>query len=100
MLNGIRSFLCDRLRLIEALRLTGGRMKGKLAEASRLGDRMIEAGPADQRSFVLDVVKRIEMRRNHITIILRIQTLRRMLSHGEPVSPGFPDKMGKCWEIS
>jgi len=84
VLNGIRSFLRDRLRLTEALRLTGGRLKGKLSEASRLGNRMIEAGPADQRTFLLEVVKRIEVRRDRVGIILRTQTLRAMLSHGHP----------------
>ncbi len=59
-------------------------MKGKLAEASRLGNRVLEAGPADQRTFLLDVVKRIEMRRDRVSIILRSQTLRAMLSHGHP----------------
>jgi hypothetical protein len=83
VLDGICALLRDRLRLIDTLRLTGGRMKGKLFEASRLGNRILEAGPADRRSFVLDVVKRIEMRRNRITIILRMQTLRAMVSHGE-----------------
>ncbi len=83
MLDGIRSFLCDRLRLTDALGLTGGRMKGKLAEASRLNNRILEAGPADQRTFLLDVVKRIEMRQNCVRIILRTRTLRAMLSPGD-----------------
>ncbi len=84
VLDGIRSFLCDRLRLTEALHLTGGRMKGKLAEASRLNNWILEAGPADQRCFLLEVVKRIEVRRDRVSIILRTQTLRAMLSHGHP----------------
>ena len=84
VLDGIRSFLCDRLRLTEALRLTGGRMKGKLAEASRLGNRILEAGPADQRTFLLEVVKRIEVRRDRVGIILRTQILCTILGHGAP----------------
>ena len=84
MLNGIRSFLCDRLRLTEALRLTGGRMKGKLAEASRLGNRILEAGPADQRTFLLDMVDRIEMGHDRVSIILHTQSLCTILSHGHP----------------
>ncbi len=79
VLNGIRSFLCDRLRLTDALHLTGGHMKGKLSEASRLGNRILEAGPAGQRAFLLDVVKRIEMRQNCVRIILRTRTLRAIL---------------------
>jgi hypothetical protein len=84
VLNGIRTLLCDRLRLIEALRLTDGRMKGQLSEASHLGNRILEAGPADQRSFLLDVVVRIEMGHDRVSIIIRTQTLRAMLSDGEP----------------
>ncbi len=82
MLDGIGAFLRDRLRLTEALRLTGGRIKGRLAEASRLGDRMIEAGPAERRAFLLGMVERVEMRRDRVTIILRMRALRRMLGHG------------------
>ncbi len=44
VLNGIRTLLCDRLRLTEALRLTDERMKGKLSEASR---RSPDRGQAD-----------------------------------------------------
>jgi DNA invertase Pin-like site-specific DNA recombinase len=84
VLDGICSFLRDRLRLIEALRLTGGHMKGKLAKASRLSNRMIDARPADQRTFLLDVAKRIEMRRDSVSIILRTQNLRAILGNGAP----------------
>ncbi len=57
-------------------------MKGILSEASRLGNRIFEAGPAYQRSFLLDVVERIEMGHDRVSIILRTQTLRVMLSDG------------------
>ena len=57
-------------------------MKGILSEASRLGNRIFEAGPADQRSFLLDVVERIEMGHDRVSIILRTQTMRVMLSDG------------------
>ncbi len=82
VLDGVSSLLRDRLRLTEALRLTGERMKGILSEASRLGNRIFEAGPADQRSFLLDVVERIEMGHDRVSIILRTQTMRVMLSDG------------------
>jgi DNA invertase Pin-like site-specific DNA recombinase len=96
VLDGICSFLRDRLRLIEALRLSGGRMKGKLAEASRLSNRMIDARPADQRTFLLDVVKRIEMRRDRVSIILRTQNLRAILGHGAPDNEEVkPETQGK-----
>ena len=84
VLNGIRSFLCDRLRLADTLHLTGGRMKGKLAEASRQGNRILEAGPADRRTFLLDVADRIEKGHERVDIILRTQSLRTMLSDGDP----------------
>ncbi len=83
VLNGIRTLLCNRLRLTEALRLTDERMKGKLSEASRLGNRILEAGPTDQRSFLLDVVVRIEMGHDRVSIIIRTQTLWTILSHGD-----------------
>ena len=40
--------------------LPGHRLKANLSEASRLGDRMIKAGPAEQRGLLLDVVTRID----------------------------------------
>ncbi len=41
-------------------------------------------GSGSQRAIVLDLVKQIEMRRDRVSIILRSQTLRAMLSHGHP----------------
>lgn len=84
VLNGIRAFLRNRLRLTVALGMAGGRMKEKLSAATSLSNQILKAGPADQRAFLLDVVKRIEIRRNRIGIILRTQTLRAMLSDGDP----------------
>ena len=86
VLNGIRSFLCDGLRLAKALRLRGGCMKEKLSQASRLDNQILEAGPADQRSFLLDVVVRIEIGHDRVSIIIRSQTLRAMLSRGDSSS--------------
>jgi len=79
VLRGIRSFLCDRLRLTEALRPAGGRMKGTLAEASRLGNQVIEIGPTDQRCFLLDVVARVDTGHDRVRIILNIQRLSKIL---------------------
>ena len=62
----------------------GGRMKGMLSEASQLSIWILEAGPADQRAIVLDLVKQIEIRQDRVSIILRTQTLRAMLSRGHP----------------
>ena len=55
----------------------------KPPKASRLGDRILEAGPTDQRAFLLNVVKRIEMRRDCVSVHLCSQTMRWMLSHGD-----------------
>ena len=82
VLNGICSFLGDGLRLSEALHLAGRRMKLKLSEASRLGNRILEAGPADQRSFLLDIVDRIEIGQDRVSIVLDTQSLWRNLTHG------------------
>lgn len=84
VLQGIRAFLCDRLRLTEALHMTGARMKGELAEASCLGNRILEAGPADQRTFLLEVVNRVCVRQDRVSINLNTQALLAMLSLGEP----------------
>ena len=84
MVKGIRSFLHDKLRLTKALHLTGRRIKGMLSEASRLSNRILEAGPADQRAILLDVIKHIEVRQDLVSIILCAQTLRAILGQGQP----------------
>ena len=68
VVKGACAFLRDKLRLTQALHLTGGGMKGKLAEASRLSNRIFEAGPDAQRSFLLDVVNRIEIGHDRVSI--------------------------------
>jgi len=82
VLNGIRTFLDDKPRRTQDLHLTGGHMKRDLAEGSRLGQRILEAGPVDQRGFLLDVVDRIEIGRDRVSILLRTRTLRPLLSQG------------------
>ncbi len=84
MLDGIRAFLRDKLRLTEVLHQTDEHLKGRLSEASRLSKWFLEAGPADQRAVLLDLVKQIEMRRDRVSIILRSQALRAMLCDGLP----------------
>ncbi len=78
----LRSFLDDRLRLTKALHLTGASMKEILAEARCLGDRFQKDGPAEQRAFLLEVVKSVEVQQNRVSIILRPQVLHAMLSRG------------------
>jgi hypothetical protein len=84
VLNGIVAFLRNKLRLTEALHLTGERMKGMLFEAADLSNRIREAGPAEQRAVLLDVVQHIELRRDRVRIVLRTQSLSAVLSHGDP----------------
>ena len=83
VLNGVCTLLRDKLRLIDALSLTGRRLKMMLSKASQLGNRTLEAGPAEQREFLLEVVDHIEVRRNRIRIILRANSLRGMIGKGE-----------------
>ncbi len=83
VLNGVRGLLRNKARLIEALNLTGHRLKAMLFEALRLGDRMLKAGPAEQRGFLLEMVTRIEVRQDRIRIVLRADALREMIGQGE-----------------
>ena len=83
VLNGIHDLLRNEARLIEALNLTGHRLKAMLSEALRLGDRMLKVGPAEQRSVLLEMVTRIEVRQDRIRITLRADALREMIDQGE-----------------
>ncbi len=83
VLNGIHDLLRNEARLIEALNLTGHRLKAMLSEASRLGDRILKAGPAEQRDVLLETVTRIEVRQDRVRIVLRAGALREMIGQGE-----------------
>ena len=83
VLNGIRDLLRNEARLIDALNLTGHRLKTMLSEASRLSDRTLEAGPAEQRDVLLEAVTRIEVRQDRVRIVLRAGALREMIGQGE-----------------
>ncbi len=82
VLTELRSFLHDRLRLTKAFHLTGASIQEMLSEARRLGDRFQKNGTANQRSFLLEVVKRVEVQQNRVSIIQRSQVLHAMLRHG------------------
>jgi hypothetical protein len=82
VLGGIRSFLCDGNRLTKALELPGSSIKDVLIEASRLSDRFLGAGCADQRALLLEMVNRIEVRRDRFRITLCTSALRAMLGCG------------------
>jgi DNA invertase Pin-like site-specific DNA recombinase len=62
--KGIHSFLKDRLRLSEALDLTKlppDHVGAILPKASRLGDRIRDAGPGEQRQLLVEFVSRIRI---------------------------------------
>jgi hypothetical protein len=84
VLDGVCALLRDGLRLTDALNLTGTSMKGRLAHASRLGNRLFNASPAEQRTFLLDVAKRIEVGHHCVGIVLRTQSLHTLVCHGGP----------------
>ena len=83
VLNGIHDLLCNRARLIEVLYLAGHRMKVMLSEASSLADRILKAGPSEQREVLLEMVTRIEVRQDRIRIILRADRMREMIGQSE-----------------
>ena len=71
--KGIHAFLKDRLRLSEALDLTKlppDRVGAMLSKASRLGDRIRDAGPGEQRQLVLELVGRIDVRQDRLRMTL------------------------------
>jgi site-specific DNA recombinase len=83
VLNEIHNLLCNSARLIDVLSLTGPRLKAMLSEASRLGDRIRKAGPAEQRGALLETVARIEVRQDRVRIFLHADALREMIGQGE-----------------
>ncbi|MBE9554681.1 MAG: recombinase family protein [Proteobacteria bacterium] len=86
VLDGIVALLRNKLRLTKVLHLAGERMKETLSEAANLSNRILEAGPAEQRAFLLDAVKHIELRRDRVSIIIRTPSLYAVLGHGAPIT--------------
>jgi DNA invertase Pin-like site-specific DNA recombinase len=80
VLNAIDSLLSDRLRLSDALQIHGPQMKALSNAAARLGKAIGKAPPAEQRRFLLDVVRRGEIGRGVLSLILRKQALRNLLA--------------------
>ena len=83
VLNGIHDLLRNRARLIKVLNLAGHRMKVMLSEASSLADRILNAGPSEQREVLLEMVTRVEVRQDRIRIILRADRMREMIGQSE-----------------
>ncbi len=83
VLNEVDNLLCNGARLVELLSQTGPRLKALLSAASRLGDRIRKAGPAEQRGILLDMVARIEVRQDCVRIFLHAGALREMIGQGK-----------------
>jgi hypothetical protein len=89
VLKGIHSFLKDRLRLSEALDFTElppDNVKTILSKASRLGDRIRDAGPGGQRELLLELVSRIDVQQDRLRMNLCAESLRCLIGHGNDQS--------------
>ncbi|MCH8168512.1 MAG: recombinase family protein, partial [Proteobacteria bacterium] len=83
--KGIHAFLKDRLRLSEALDLTKlppDRVGAILSKASRLGGRIRDAGPGEQRQLLLELVSRIDVQQDRLRVTLCAESLRSRIGHG------------------
>ncbi len=79
VLKGICAFLSDDGRLIQALDPTGlapDRVSAMLRTAARLGGRLRDAGPAEQRGLLLEVVNRVEVRQDRLRIAVATEAFR------------------------
>jgi DNA invertase Pin-like site-specific DNA recombinase len=88
-LKGIHSFLKDRLRLSEALdftKLPPDHVKAILSKATRLGDRIRDAGPGEQRELLLEFVSRIDVQQDRLRMTLCAESLRSRIGHGNDQS--------------
>ncbi len=84
-LKGIHSFLKDRLRLSETLdlsKLPPDRVRAILSKASRLGDRIRDAGPSKQRHLLLELVSRIDVQQDRFRMTLCAESLRCRIGRG------------------
>ena len=90
--KGIHAFLKDRLRLSEALDLTKlppDRISAILSKATRLGDRIRDAGPGEQRQLLLELVSRIDVQQDRLRVTLCAESLRSRIGHGNDQSRDF-----------
>ena len=79
VLKGICAFLNDDGRLIQALGPTGlafDRLSAVLRTAVRLGGRLRDAGPAERRELLLEIVNRVEVRQDRLRIAVAAKALR------------------------
>lgn len=87
MLNGIRSFLRDRLRLTKRLQLANASpayLSSTLKGAAQLADRIAKSGPSEQRRILLQMLERIDVGGDRVGIVIRTDALRSMMSEGAP----------------
>jgi hypothetical protein len=98
VLKAICAFLNDDGRLIQALGPTGlapDRLSAVLRTAARLGGRLRDAGPAEQRGLLLEVVNRVEVQPDRLRIAVAAKALR-VQSAGESDGDrdAAPDEVG------
>ena len=63
-----------------------------ISGAASLADRILKAGPSEQREVLLEMVIRIEVRQDRIRIILRTDRLREMIGEGQSHKTQDQDK--------
>ena len=85
VLEGIDNFLRSRLQLIKGLNLakaSPGQLKALLGKAEQLADQIAQAGPAEQRGILLDILDHIDARQDRVRIVFRTHPLRSMMEDG------------------
>ena len=92
VLKGISNLLSNSARLMEVLSLSSPRLKVMLSGAASLADRILKAGPSEQREVLLEMVISIEVRQDRIRIILRKDRLREMIGEGQSHKTQDQDK--------
>ncbi len=82
VLEGIDNFLRAKLELIKGLNLpkaSPGQLKALLGKAEQLADQIARAGPAEQRTNLLDILDHIDVRQDRVHIVFRTHPLRSMM---------------------
>ena len=94
VVDGIASLLGDKLRFSKFLNLDAGNVAALLSRACRMGRQFKDAGPAEQRAFLVDWVERIELRKDRINFVLRIDVMIRAIV-GDALKTNKPKKCAR-----